>query len=343
MWIRWVVEPVQAAKLLVLPLISAGFWRLASSNTNPFNSFFLISNKLEYDDARYAKSWLDLLFVAYYVVFFSWFRQIVVSVGQRAAGYFGIRRKGKVVRFGEQTYAFVYYSLASLWGLHLMTQLPTWWYNTKAFWIDYPHWTMTGQLKAYYLIQCAYWIQQVLVLLLGLERPRKDYNEFIVHHCVTIWLIGWSYFMNFTLIGHAVYLSMDIPEVFFSFSKLLNYLALDRAKIVSLAIFAYVWTYFRHYLNIIILWSVYFEYNLVPSGARRWSLADGTYLPWWMKYFILVPLAVLQLLNLFWYALVLRILVRALMTAQADDDRSDDEDEGEEHNSRGEIVTVRTE
>ncbi|KAF7325697.1 Longevity assurance proteins LAG1/LAC1 [Mycena kentingensis (nom. inval.)] len=330
MLLRWTVDAVAAGKLLLLPLTSAALWHFFAPHDalNPFMPIFLISNRLP--DGKYAKSWFDLAFVAYYVVFFSWLRQLlVVSVGKRVAVHLGVRGKGKVVRFGEQTYAFVYYSAASLWGLHVMRQLPTWWYNTSAFWTDYPHWAMLPHLKAYYLVQAAYWVQQVLVLLLRLERPRKDHNELVAHHCVTIWLISWSYLMNVTLIGQAVYLSMDVPEVFFSFSKLLNYLSMDRAKIVSLAIFTYVWTYFRHYLNILILWSVYAEYNLVPPSARHWSPSAGTYLPDWMQGFIFTPMAALQLLNMFWYALVLRILVRALLTAQATDERSDDEDEGE--------------
>lgn len=48
-----------------------------------------------------------------------------------------------------------------------------------------------------------------------------------------------------------------------------------------------------------------------PSpSARRWSPADGVYLPGWIKHAMLASLGALQLLNLFWYALVLRILVR---------------------------------
>nr|GAT57344.1 longevity assurance proteins LAG1/LAC1 [Mycena chlorophos] len=328
MWTQWIVQPAQAAKLLVIPLVGSGAWRLISPNSpNPFHAFFLISNNVDSVQNRYAKSWADILFVAFYVVFFAFFRQIVVvSVGERAAVAFGITRRGKIVRFGEQTYAFVYYSLASAWGWRVMKELPTWWYKTKGFWLEYPHWDMPAQLKAYYLVQAAYWIHQVLVLVLAMERPRKDYNEFMLHHCVTIWLIFWSYLMNLTFIGHAVYLSMDFPEVVFSFSKLLNYLAFDRAKIVSLALFTYVWTYFRHYLNIIILWSVYVEYELVPAAARRWSMQDGVYLTWWLKYFIFAPLFALQLVNLFWYSLVLKIFFKALVTAQATDERSDDED-----------------
>jgi len=65
-------------------------------------------------------------------------------------------------------------------------------------------------------MQMSYWIQQLLVLVLGLEKPRKDYAEYVAHHMVTIWLVGCSYLVNLTLIGNAVFVSMDISDSFFS-------------------------------------------------------------------------------------------------------------------------------
>lgn len=62
---------------------------------------------------------------------------------------------------------------------------------------------MTPLMKRYYLMQLAYWVQQLFVLVLGLEKPRKDYAELVVHHLVTIWLVGWSYSVNLTYIGNA--------------------------------------------------------------------------------------------------------------------------------------------
>jgi TLC domain len=56
---------------------------------------------------------------------------------------------------------------------------------------DYPHWEMTPQLKRYYLMQSAHWCQELLVLVLRLEKPRKDYAELVAHHFVTLWLVGW--------------------------------------------------------------------------------------------------------------------------------------------------------
>jgi acyl-CoA-dependent ceramide synthase len=49
---------------------------------------------------------------------------------------------------------------------------------------------MNPELKRYYLMQSAHWCQELLVLLMRLEKPRKDYFELVAHHFVTLWLIG---------------------------------------------------------------------------------------------------------------------------------------------------------
>jgi len=33
-------------------------------------------------------------------------------------------------------------------------------------------------------------------------------------HIVTLWLIGWSYSLNLTYIGNAVFVSMDVSDIF---------------------------------------------------------------------------------------------------------------------------------
>ena len=63
----------------------------------------------------------------------------------------------------------------------VMKGLPTWWYKTEQFWIGYPHWRMTTELKTYYLLQFAYWLQQMLVLVLRIEKPRSDFVELCIH------------------------------------------------------------------------------------------------------------------------------------------------------------------
>jgi len=69
------------------------------------------------DDQRYQKSWWDLLFLAYYIIFFAFVRQsVIIYMAKPLAQYFGVRRPSKVVRFGEQTYALFYFAVFGAWG-----------------------------------------------------------------------------------------------------------------------------------------------------------------------------------------------------------------------------------
>jgi len=227
----------------------------------------------------------------------------------------------------------LYFSFFGAWGLRIMSQLPTWWYNCPQFWIDYPHWQMTPELKRYYLMQASYWCQQLIVVLFRLEKPRKDHKELVVHHFVTLWLVGWSYGINLTFIGNAVYTSMDVPDFFLAVVKLLNYIRWERPSIFFFVIFLGVWTYFRHYLNIVMLYSVYKDFHLVPNSARSVSPSMGVWMAGWMQWQIFIPIMLLQYLNLFWYYFMWRILWRTAMGTALKDERSDDEDDEDEDES----------
>jgi acyl-CoA-dependent ceramide synthase len=49
-----------------------------------------------------------------------------------------------------------------------------------------------------------------------------------------------------------------------------------------------------------------------------------------MQQQIFLALFLLHCINMFWYYLILRILVRAVRRTDVDDDRSDDEDKGDD-------------
>lgn len=104
---------------------------------------------------------------------------------------------------------------------------------------------------------------------------------------------------------------MDIADVFLALSKMLNYMELQRTSEVSFGILLCVWTYFRHYQNLRILYSVWYEYDVyVPKEARVFAPLSGVALAGWIRYQIFLPILALQLLNLFWYALMWRIVLR---------------------------------
>lgn len=90
------------------------------------------------------------------------------------------------------------------------------WFNTSQYWIDYPHSLISKQMKAYYLMQLAFWVQQVYTI--HVEKRRKDHFAMVTHHFITIILIVSSYYTNFTRIGNAVLCCMDLADIFLSVS-----------------------------------------------------------------------------------------------------------------------------
>jgi acyl-CoA-dependent ceramide synthase len=124
-FLLWAVQPYSAFKPLLIPLVLYVNWELLApylspGTSNPFAQVFLLSGRVPTsppNDPRYAKNWWDLVFVAYYIIFWSFVRQsLSAQVFQPLARYFGLRKPAKIDRFCEQGYALVYFGVFSLWG-----------------------------------------------------------------------------------------------------------------------------------------------------------------------------------------------------------------------------------
>lgn len=355
---RWMTAPASSFKLVCIFLLAYINWNffIGTHENNPIAPFLAISHRIpqsqvileslpvkdpvqrflqnalprsaDSHEARYQKGYNDLLFLVFYVIVFSFLRQFTTLYAFKPfAKWWGIKSEIKQARFTEQGYAVLYWGCAAAMGLYVMSFQDSWWYNLEHLWLKYPFWQMRSELKVYYLLQFSFWLQQALVMLLRLEKPRKDYYELVAHHLVTLWLIGWSYLINLTMIGTTVFVCMDIPDTFLGLSKALNYLGLDTITNTVFAVFMVIWTYFRIWLSAVTLWSVWYEFDKIPSYTRFWQPEHGWWLVPWMRYQIFAPLFLLLLLNLFWYYLMWRILIRALWGAAVEDVREEGEDE----------------
>ena len=132
--------------------------------------------------------------------------------------WYGIKNKGKQARFMEQFYTAIYFAVFGPFGLYVMSRTPVWYFNIPGMYEGFPHRSHEAVFKAYYLLQASYWAQQGLVLMLQLEKPRKDFKELVLHHIVTLMLIGLSYRFHFTYMGIAVYITHDISDFFLAVS-----------------------------------------------------------------------------------------------------------------------------
>ncbi|OQO14667.1 hypothetical protein B0A48_00048 [Cryoendolithus antarcticus] len=278
---------------------------------------------------QYGKGPLDLAFVAFYTVVLTFTREFTMQLLLRPlAQYSGIRSRGKQARFMEQAYTALHFSVLGPLGLYVMYRTPVWYFNIEGMYAGFPHRAHEAVFKGYYLLQASYWAQQAIVLLLQLEKPRKDYKELVFHHVVTLILIALSYRFHFTYIGVAVYITMDISDFFLATSKVLNYID-SSLTAPYFTVFLFVWAYLRHYINLTILYSLLpgQAFSTVGPFELNWELEQ--YKCWISQVTTLVLLLGLQAVNCFWFYFVLRILWRILKSGEKKDDRSDEEDEEE--------------
>ncbi|EPY53877.1 sphingosine N-acyltransferase Lac1 [Schizosaccharomyces cryophilus OY26] len=311
---------------LILLTICIGWYLLDPTGSPVRYGIFLSYPVPGTDPVEYAKGPLDFVFCIFYALVFSFTREFVMQEILEPLGkHYNIRNQAKLRRFEEQAYTFLYFSVMGIWGLCVMRKTPMWYFNTYAFWEEYPHYTHVASFKAFYLVEAAYWIQQALVLALQLEKPRKDFKELVMHHIITLLLIGCSYVFHFTWIGLAVFITMDTSDILLAFTKCLNYLNVS-VVYISFLIFVFVWIYMRHYLSLKIIWAVLTTMATVNSFELNWKA--GYYKCWLSQYGTAFLLISLQVINLYWLFLILRIGYRAFTTQDTHDERSDDEDEG---------------
>jgi len=163
-------------------------------------------------------------FVAFYTVVLSFTREFIMQEFLRPlARRSGLKNKSKQSRFVEQMYTAIYFGLIGPYGLYIMSRTPVWYFNINGMYEGFPHKTHEAGFKFYYLFQGAYWAQQAIVLLLGMEKPRKDFKELVGHHIVTLCLIGMSYCFHFTYMGLGVFITHDISDFVFAVCSSTSY------------------------------------------------------------------------------------------------------------------------
>jgi len=276
---------------------------------------------------KYGKGKADIAFVSFYIVVLSFTREFMMQKVIRPwAIYCGITKRAKQARFMEQVYTACYFGIFGPFGLYVMRHAEAgklWYFATTPMFEGFPHRSHDAIFKLYYLLQASYWAQQAIVLLLRLEKPRKDFQELVLHHLITLALIALSYRFHFARMGIAVFITHDISDFCLATSKTLNYLD---SIIVGpyFASFMFVWIYLRHYINLRILWATLTEFKTVGPYELNWETQQ--YKCWISQIITFALLASLQAVNLFWLWLILRIARNYVFNSGLADERSDNEE-----------------
>ncbi|KAF9359063.1 sphingosine N-acyltransferase lag1 [Mortierella sp. AD094] len=235
-------------------------------------------------------------------------------------------REGKLLRFAEQGWLVLYDGCMWSFGIYLLYN-SQYWSDTTYYWRDYPKTQLDATMKWYYLIQFAFWLQQLLLAILGIEKRRKDFLEFMIHHIITCLLVGFSYSLNFTSVGHAIFCAMDFSDIVLAACKMLKYMRKDRLADIGFVFFVFTWILSRHYYYGIIVWSVFTEIR--TCGNVGWDPSKGMFMTTNVVRGFQFLLLSLYMVLLFWLFMILRVVKKVLNGENSQDVRSEDEEEEE--------------
>ena len=267
------------------------------------------------------------------------------------AAWAGIQKKKPRLRFAEQAWILLYYTCSWSTGIYIMYK-SDYWMNLRALWRDWPVREMEGLAKWYYLVQFAFWLQQIVVV--NIEERRKDHWQMFSHHLITCALIFTSYGYHQTKVGTVILCIMDIVDLFFPLAKILKYLGFHFACDIAFGVFMFTWFVTRHVLYMIVCWSIYTHIpQEIKFGCYEGSGSDlrGPFaipddwdhltqpfrnpvgLVCWNSSITSVFLGLLlalQAILCVWFGMICRVAYKVVTGQNAEDSRSDDEDEEEE-------------
>ncbi|KAJ1444526.1 TLC domain-containing protein [Pelagophyceae sp. CCMP2097] len=235
--------------------------------------------------------------------------------------------EAKVTKFAQAAMEAAFYGGFTALGLCVVPRQP-WIWPSSQWWAGFSggdHAVMGTDLRCYYLLYGARYAQGMASV--ALEPRRKDYFEMQVHHAVTVAVVFISYRHGWHRIGAVVMLLLDPADVPLHCAKMLKYVADARQGQGALArwctfgadrtfeVFAVVFFVTRVVAYPYVCWSAHVEATrYFPKGAPEWACV--------------ALLETLYALQVYWFFLIVKVAVKMAHTGNAEDVRSDDDDDG---------------
>ncbi|KAM5342087.1 hypothetical protein ACJ41O_015118 [Fusarium nematophilum] len=344
----WFVDhQISLCLSFVVPLLLAQY----VPGAEPYTAGFLSLSGYNPRTEKYGLGYNDAYLVAFLVALLTGLRagtmQFVWTPFARRCGL----SKKNTVRFSEQAWVVLYYLICWPVGMYIYFYSP-YWLNLREMWASFPDRELSGLMKAYMLAQLAFWLQQIIVI--NIEKRRKDHWQMFSHHIVTIVMVYSSYRVAFTPVGNVILVLTDLNDLIFSLAKCLKYFGLETLCNIMFGLFVVSWVLLRHVAFVMVCWSVYKHMGeVIPVGCFTGSGEDVSGpmpLPETGYGYLVEPLIsnsgvvcyshisnaffttgvlFLQALMILWLVMILKLVMRVVSGENAQDTRSDGEEEVE--------------
>lgn len=221
-------------------------------------------------------------------------------------------QKLRLWKYTESFWRLLLYTATTVYGVCYLWDKP-WTWDVNEYWTGYPLQAVDPALRRYYFFEFGLYLN--FFCFQFVDTRRKDFWEMFLHHAVTLGLLLFSYATNFTRIGGVVLCLHDASDVFLESAKLLHYAKAARPACGPPADLAFC-----------LFALVFFAGRLVAYPARvLWAALVGarTHFVLHASYYLWAGLlGALQLLHVYWFALICRLVKRFVVDGIEKDERS---------------------
>jgi len=217
----------------------------------------------------------------------------------------------KKKKFSESAWKFVYYSVVWWWGVNVVLREDFFW-NTELCWVGWPNVPMSYSFKMFYFTQLAFYMHSFIAHV-TIEVRRKDFVQMLVHHIISAFLIGFSYYYNVFRIGGVLLALHDFNDILLEGAKMGNYLKLDLFANLLFGSMIISWVFTR-----II---VYPRKVLYPCWFEVTELAQKHPIDWVIFFFLLL---MVFLLNCYWLTLMFKLALKTFIAGEKLKDSRED-------------------
>jgi len=249
-------------------------------------------------------------------------RQVFQYATQLLLSRTPILQPGVHNKFSESVWKLLYYLTVTIWGTYVTMFNPE--KSEDIFWNTELCWTNKEvplpPLSYYlYMIQLSFYFHAAIAHF-TVETRRKDHLQMAMHHILTISLILLSYQANFTRIGLLVLHVHNFSDVMLEAGKLCNYCQMNSMGTAAFSVFVITWVVGR-----IVIYPMKVMYSSLIEGRPYMRQPDGE-MPFYY-YAGNAMLGFVQLLNVYWTVLIVKMTIRFIVTRKPlEDDREDKDD-----------------
>mmetsp|Transcript_82950 Transcript_82950/g.130446 ORF Transcript_82950/g.130446 Transcript_82950/m.130446 type:complete len:319 (-) Transcript_82950:155-1111(-) len=227
-------------------------------------------------------------------------------------------------KYAQSIMEIIFYGAFTILGCCVVPR-QEWVWPSRLWWDGFKeggHEVMRDDLRCYYLLYGARYFSGIVSIFL--EHKRRDFLEMLAHHVTSVLLVFLSFGYGWNRIGAIIMCLMDPADVFLHIAKSCKYtsesIPQQKPRNAMWELFADIW--------FALFTIVFIVTRIVMYPYVCWSAQFETY---WQRgfpeYACLTLLFTLLSLQIFWFYLIVRVIVRKLRNGAVEDVRSDSEDE----------------